>query len=75
VDRDEHHTIASMFGNPKISIPVDPTGNGVPPGPATYLAEDCGAFVSLQRDGDGERFVGRHPHISAVLVVHERTNE
>jgi len=72
---DEHHVVAAMFGNPKFSIPVDTTGDGVPPGPATYLVEDYGAFISLERDGGEERFVARHPHISAVAIVHERTYE
>jgi hypothetical protein len=75
VGLDDHHVIAAMFGNPKVSIPVDTTGRGVPPGPATHLAEDYGAFVSLQRGEDGERFVARHPHVSGVVIVHERTNE
>ena len=78
VGLDDHHVIAAMFGNPKVSIPVDTTGKGVPPGPATYpsLAEDYGAFASvLQHDEEGERFVARHLHVSAVVIVHERTNE
>ena len=63
VGLDDHHVIAAMFGNPKFSVPVDTTGQGVPPGRATYLAEDYGAFASLERDEHGERFVARHAHV------------
>jgi hypothetical protein len=74
VPLDDEHMISVIFGNPKWSIPID-TRSGGPAGTGRFLLEDYGAFVSLVRDERGERFVWRHPHVSAVATLHQRTNE
>lgn len=74
VPLDAQHMTSVMFGNPKWSIPID-TASGGPAGPGSFIVEDYGAFISLLKDVQGERFVRRHPHVSAVATLHCRTNE
>ena len=73
VPLDSQHMIAVMFGNPKWSTPID-TAAGTPAGEGEFIVEDYGAFASLVSDKQGRRFVRRHPHITAVAVLNERTN-
>lgn len=74
VPLDTQHMISVIFGNPKWSIPIEVKGGG-PAGPGSFIVRDYGAFFSLLRDERGERFVRRHPHVSAVVTLHYRTNE
>lgn len=67
VSLDSEHVTNAMLGNPKFRIAVGP---GAPPDdPGQSFAEDYGAFVSVL-PGGGLR--NHNPHVSAVVVVHER---
>jgi hypothetical protein len=74
VSLDSDDMVSVIFGNPKWTFPID-SKSGAQAGPTSLIAEDFGAFVSRQSHEGGERFVWRHPHISAVATLHERTNE
>jgi hypothetical protein len=74
VSLDSDDMVSVLFGNPKWTFPID-SQSGAQAGPASFIAEDFGAFVSRQSGKGGERFVWRHPHISAVVTLHERANE
>jgi hypothetical protein len=68
VHLDQEHVALAIMGNPKFSIAVGP---GAPPNdPGQYIAEHYGAFISV-RIGE---VVNHHPHVSGVVVVHEREN-
>lgn len=73
---DDRHIPAAMFGNPKFGFTIDPTRGGLAEGTKVRLSlEDYGVFRSPI--WHGEQLVGwenRHPHVSAVAVVHERLN-
>jgi hypothetical protein len=66
---DFHHVSHAILGNPKFTIAVGP--NAAPDAPGGYIAEDYGAFISITKQG----LVNHHPHVSAVVVVQERTHE
>ena len=74
VPLDEHHMISVIFGNPKWTVPID-TGTGGATGPGQFIVEDYGAFVSLAEEHGGARFIRRNTHVSAVVVLHQRTEE
>jgi hypothetical protein len=71
---DAHHVQAAMWGNPGYVIPIDTTtGGSAEAHEAYWKLEDYGAFASPVIDAG--RIVGwenRHPHVTAVVVVHER---
>jgi hypothetical protein len=73
---DDHHVAAAMFGNASFRIPIDPVLGGMPEGAQGQRAlENYGVFRSpVLRDGQVEHWMNRHPHVSAVAVVHERTH-
>jgi hypothetical protein len=73
---DAHHMLAAMWGNPGYVVSID-ASNGRPAdgGQAHWRLEEYGAFASSVMKDD--KVVGtqmRHPHITAVIVVHERLN-
>ena len=74
VPLDDFHVQAAMWGNPGVVIPIDTTSGGRVEGHEPYLQlENYGAFASPVIED--EKLVGwqnRHPHVTAVLVVHER---
>jgi hypothetical protein len=74
VPMDFQHMTSVLFGNPKWTIPID-TETGRAAGPGQFIVEDYGAFLSLFKDEQGERFIWRHPHVSAVATLHHRTHE
>jgi hypothetical protein len=66
---DFFHIAHALLGNPKVRMKVGPD---VPPDdPPEAIGEDYGAFLSVRADGE---IVNHHPHVSAVMVVHERLN-
>jgi hypothetical protein len=68
---DDFHVQAAMWGNPAVAIPIDTTTGGPVEGQDAYfMLENYGAFASPVKEGEG--FENRHPHITAVVVVHER---
>lgn len=71
---DPHHVQAAMWGNPGFVIPIDTrTGGPVQGGHAHWRLEDYGVFASpVVEDGKVVSWENRHPHVSAVVVVHER---
>lgn len=71
---DEHHVQAAMWGNPGYLIPIDSTTGGPAEGYEAYWKlEDYGVFaLSLIEDGQMMGWETRHPHVTAVVVVHER---
>lgn len=71
---DAHHVPAAMFGNLSVRIPIDPALGGAPAGIQPHLAlEDYGVFRSPVRvAGQSVGRTNRHPHLSGVLIVHER---
>lgn len=71
---DEHHVQAAMWGNPGYVTPIDPTIGGPAEGHEAYWKlEDYGAFASpVIDDGKITGWENRHPHVTAVVVVHER---
>lgn len=71
---DEHHVQAAMWGNPGHVIPIDSTTGGPAEGYEAYWKlEDYGAFASsLIEGGQMMGWENRHPHVTAVVVVHER---
>jgi hypothetical protein len=74
VSLDDFHIQAAMWGNPGFAFTIDPASGGLTEGGQPYLRmEDYGVFASPILD-DGKTVVWRnqHPHITAVLVVHER---
>lgn len=73
---DPHHVTAAMFGNPSVRIPIDPALGGAPPGVRPHLAlEDYGVFRSpVIEAAQIVDWTNRHPHVSGVLVAHERRN-
>lgn len=74
VPLDDWHVQVAMWGNAAVSIPIDTTTGGPADGHEPYLQlENYGAFASPVKEAD--EIVGwenRHPHITAVVVVHER---
>jgi hypothetical protein len=74
VPLDDWHVQVAMWGNAAVSIPIDTTTGGPAEGHEPYLQlENYGAFASPVKQGD--EIVGwenKHPHITAVVVVHER---
>src|SRR4051794_7893285 len=71
VPLDDFHIQAAMWGNPGVAIPIDTTTGGPAEGrDAYFMLENYGAFASPVKEGEG--FANRHPHITAVVVVHER---
>jgi hypothetical protein len=71
---DAHHVQAAMWGNPGFVIPIDTSTGGPAEGQEMYWRlEDYGVFASpVMQDGKLVGWENRHPHVSAVLVVHER---
>jgi hypothetical protein len=69
VSMDSFHLTHAIVGNPKYRVSVGP--NARPDDPGEYVAEDYGAFISVTESG----LVNHHPHVSAVVVVHERAYE
>jgi hypothetical protein len=67
VSLDDEHVALAIMGNPKFRIAVGP--NAPPDAEGEYIAADYGAFISVLKDGSVEN---RNPHVSAVVVVHER---
>jgi hypothetical protein len=65
-----------MFGNPKIGFTIDSSTGGLVEGTGMRVSlEDYGVFRSpLRRDGHIVGWENRHPHVSAIAVVHERLN-
>lgn len=56
----------------KVRISIGPGGLANDPDePAQLVADGYGAFISDTETG----LVNYHPHVSAVVVVHERTNK
>lgn len=69
---DEHHVVAAMWGNPGFVIPIDTASGGPVEGQAAHWKlEDYGAFASPV-PGEQGRWINRHPHVTAVVIVHER---
>jgi hypothetical protein len=71
---DAHHVQAAMWGNPGYVIPIDTATGGPAEGQEAYWKlEDYGAFASpVMEDGQIVGWQNRHPHVTAVVVVHER---
>jgi hypothetical protein len=71
---DDHHVTPAMFGNPGFVIPIDTSTGGPPEGAQMHWRlEDYGVFTSpVEENGEVVGRENRHPHISAVVVVHER---
>lgn len=71
---DPHHVQAAMWGNPRFVIPIDTTTGCPAEGhDSHWRLEDYGVFASpVIGDGTTDRWENRHPHVTAVLVVHER---
>lgn len=71
---DPHHVQAAMWGNPGFVIPIDTTTGGPTQGQESYWRlEDYGAFASpVMEDDKVASWENRHPHVTAVVVVHER---
>jgi hypothetical protein len=71
---DEQHLQAAMWGNPAFVIPIDTSTGGPAQGhPSYYQLEDYGVFASpVMEGGKVASWQNRHPHVSAVVVVHER---
>ena len=65
---------SAMWGNPGFAFPIDTTTGGPAEGRTPYFRmEDHGVFASPLFDD--HKVVGwrnRHPHVTAVVVVHER---
>jgi hypothetical protein len=68
VSLDDEHVSLAIMGNLKVRIKVGPN---LPPADedAEWIADGYGAFISVLDDG---RLENRNPHVSAVVVVHER---
>jgi hypothetical protein len=70
VDLDYEHVAHAILGNPKLRLTI---GHQRPPDTDESIwAADYGAFCSMTPEG---RWVNHSPHVSAVVVVHERTHE
>jgi hypothetical protein len=70
---DEHHVQAAMWGNPGFVIPIDMSTGGRLEGREAYLRlENYGVFASPEVKRQGGRLGEPPPHVSAVVVVHER---
>jgi hypothetical protein len=71
---DAHHMQAAMWGNPRWVIPIDTATGAAPKGTEpTWQLEDYGVFASpVFVDGKIADWENRNPHISSILVVHER---
>jgi hypothetical protein len=71
---DDHHIIVAMFGNPSVRFSIDrETGSPVAGTGMSFSLEDYGVFRSpVREDGRVIGWENRHPHVSAVAVVHER---
>lgn len=71
---DPHHVQAAMWGNPGFVIPIDTTVGVPAEGTKPYMRlEDYGVFASPVFKADKVvGWVNRDPHVSAVVVVHER---
>ncbi|MGZ6576338.1 MAG: hypothetical protein ACXVHJ_35780, partial [Solirubrobacteraceae bacterium] len=74
VPLDDFHVQSAMWGNPGFAFPIDTTTGGPAEGRKPYFRlEDYGVFASPLFDD--HKVVGwrnRHPHVTAVVVVHER---
>jgi hypothetical protein len=71
VGLDEFHVTAAMWGNPSVVIPIDTTTGAAAEDEDAYtLLENYGVFASPAESAAG--LENRHPHITAVVVVHER---
>jgi hypothetical protein len=68
VAMDDEHLTHAICGNQKVRFAVGP--DAPPDAPPQHIAEDYGAFISITEDGP----VNHHPHVSAIVVVHERTH-
>jgi hypothetical protein len=68
IQLDTFHMTHAILGNPKYTFRVGPDG----PGEGNMLAEDYGAFISITGTDEDRRLVNHHPHIYAVVVIHER---
>lgn len=74
---DDAHVQGAMWGNPGFVIPIDTSTGGRSEGHAAYWKlEDYGVFASpvVADGGKVMNWVNRHPHVTAVVVVHERLN-
>ena len=69
VQLDFFHVAHAILGNPKYTLPVGPEG---PVGEGRMIAEDYGAFISTAAAGAPTKLINHHPHVSAVVVIHER---
>jgi hypothetical protein len=69
VQLDFFHVAHAILGNPKYTVPVGPEGAV---GEGRMIAEDYGAFISSAPNGASTKLVNHHPHVSAVVVIHER---
>ena len=72
VNMDFDHVAFAALGNMKARITIGP--DGLPNDanePARLVADGYGAFISVTDKG----LVNYHPNVSAVVVVHERTNK
>ena len=74
VPLDDFHMQAAMWGNPGFASPIDTTTGGPAEGLEPYFhLENYGAFASpVMQDKKVVGWRNRHPHITAVVVVHER---
>jgi hypothetical protein len=73
---DDRHVPAAMFGNPKFGFTIDSRRGGLAEGTKMRVnLEDYGVFRSpIWHGGELVGWTNRHPHVSAVAVVHERLN-
>jgi hypothetical protein len=71
---DDFHVQAAMWGNPGVGIPIDTAKGGPAEDQEPYFRlEDHGAFASPVKEGEKVvAWENRHPHVTAVVVVHER---
>jgi hypothetical protein len=71
---DEHHVTAAMFGNPGYVIPIDTSTGGAASGISPHWQyQDYGVFRSpIVESGRIVGWENRHPHVSGVVVIHER---
>lgn len=69
VQLDFFHVAHAILGNPTYTVPIGPEGAV---GEGRMIAENYGAFVSTGPEGAPTKLVNHHPHVSAVVVIHER---
>ena len=68
---DDEHVLSALWGNPKITFTIDRSTGAAVGGPQNKLS-DYGVLCSRQPDGT---WANVHPHIAAVVTLHERTLE